>query len=148
MFFASFVGPFVVSATRALARVRPASVHVRAVPARFGEGCAHRVIGVAVRAHLLLASSRRDTVGLVARDIAGSASAPHRLGRFAIQRLHRVVIASARASLRAAFAGRPFTPGGYAVLAAMVTAVALVALFSTSSASADIEAALRLGWWF
>lgn len=129
-------------------RVRPAAVHVRPVLAWFGENCAHRVIGVAVRAHLLLASSRGDVAGRAARNEAGNACASHRLGRFSIQRLQRVVMASARASLRAAFAGRPLTPGGYAVLAAMATAVALVALFSASSASADIETALRLGWWF
>lgn len=148
MFFKSFVVPFVVSAAKAMERVRPAAVHVRPVPARFAETCAHRVIGVAVRAHLLLASSRGDEVGPFARNEPGNAYAPHRLGRFAIQRLHRVVMASARASLRAAFAGRPPTPGGYAVLAAMATAVALVALFSASSASADIETALRLACWF
>ena len=147
MFFKSLVVPFVTSA-RAVALARQSAVHVRHVPPRPGEGWASRMTGVAVRAHLLIAPSRADATGLVASNGARNMHAPHALRRLAIQQLHRATMASARACLRAAFAGRPLTPGGYAVLAAMVTAVALVALFSALSAGTEPERALCLCGWF
>ncbi|SDG99789.1 hypothetical protein [Paraburkholderia phenazinium] len=54
----------------------------------------------------------------------------------------------ARAALRAAYVGNPLTPSGYAILAMTVVAVALVAMLSTTSASTELESALRVSWWF
>lgn len=53
-----------------------------------------------------------------------------------------------RNAYQAAFTGRPFAPTGYAILALMVMAVALAAMFSTSSAGSELERASRLSWWF
>ncbi|MEW6345810.1 MAG: hypothetical protein AB1704_34630 [Pseudomonadota bacterium] len=53
-----------------------------------------------------------------------------------------------RAALRAAYAGGPLTPTGYAILALTVGAVALVAMLSASSAGDELGSALRLSWWF
>ena len=141
MFFKSFAVPSVAS-TRAVELVRQSAVHVRHVPPRLGEGWASRMTGVAVRAHLLIAPSRGGPA-----DAVSNGEARNALHRVAIQRLHRAATASARAALRAAFTGRPLTPGGYAVLAAMVTAVALVALFSALSAGTEPESALCLCGW-
>ncbi|WP_188131080.1 hypothetical protein [Paraburkholderia panacisoli] len=54
----------------------------------------------------------------------------------------------ARAALRAAYAGRPLTPGGYAILALTLGAIALVAALSVSSTGDELGRALRLSWWF
>jgi hypothetical protein len=44
----------------------------------------------------------------------------------------------ARAALRTAYAGRPLTPGGHAILALMLGAIALVAARSVSSTGDEL----------
>ncbi|MEX3936442.1 hypothetical protein AB4Y32_32505 [Paraburkholderia phymatum] len=150
MFFKSFAVPFAlpfVGTFRAVEAVRPAAVVVRNAPSRPGGDWANRMTGVAVTAHLLVAPAR-GAGGLVANGPAVNGRAPQSLRRLAIRQLHRAAIAAARTAVRVAVAGRPLTPTGYAILAAMVMAVALVAMFCASSAGAELESALRLSWWF
>ena len=68
--------------------------------------------------------------------------------RYAVNPLRRAGKMAARTALRAAYAGHPLTPTGYAILALMVAAVALVAILSTSSVGHELDPPLRLGWWF
>ncbi len=66
--------------------------------------------------------------------------------RKSLRLLERATRMAARAALRAAHAGRPLTPTGYAILA---TAVAVGTVLATLSASTcdDPESALRQRWW-
>jgi hypothetical protein len=53
-----------------------------------------------------------------------------------------------RAALRAGDAGGRLTPTGYAILAVMAAAVALVAMLSASPVGNELSRAPRLIWWF
>ena len=136
MFVASFVSYFK-GACRA---PRPMAIAAWAQPSRLREGWEVRVSACAARTHFMVAPS--PAAGAAGRPYAGSvrSAATHHL-----RRLGKMI---ARNALRAAYAGNPLTPSGYAILAMMVAAVALVALLSTSSAGNELERALRLSWWF
>ncbi|SIT50737.1 hypothetical protein BN2476_930035 [Paraburkholderia piptadeniae] len=151
MVFKSFAVPFAVpfvGSFRAVDAVRPAAVVLCKAPSRLGEDWANRMTGIAVRAHLLIVPAQGSAAGLVANGAVVHGRTPQSLRRLAIRQLHRAALAAARAAVRVAVAGRPLTPTGYAILAAMAMAVALVAMFSASPAGAELESAWRLSWWF
>lgn len=147
MFFKSFGIPFVAS-FRDADRARSVVVHVCPVPSRLGGSWANQAAGVAARAHLLFAQTHGAASSVTATNLAGNAprhvGALRALRHFAVRRLRQAAVALARA----VFTGRPLTPTGYAILALMVMAVALVAALSTSSTGGELESALRLSWWF
>ncbi|PTB17016.1 hypothetical protein C9I57_30420 [Trinickia symbiotica] len=87
---------------------------------RAREDWAARIVGYAARAHLLVAPS----------VVCGTAKT------------------AARAALRAVYIGGPLTPTGYAILAVIVVAVALVAMLVATSTGSELDGALRLSWWF
>ena len=66
--------------------------------------------------------------------------------RKSLRLLGRAMRMAARVALRAAHAGRPLTPTGYAILASTVTVVTVLATLS-ALASDDAESALRLRRW-
>jgi hypothetical protein len=55
--------------------------------------------------------------------------------------------ALARACVRAAYAGRPLTPAGYAIVALMLAAIVLVVLLSAFAASAGLNRGFRMNMW-
>ncbi|HEX7907533.1 MAG TPA: hypothetical protein VF534_05490 [Paraburkholderia sp.] len=139
MFFASFVtyfkGGFDAPRGHAAAQFL--------VP-RIRESLAMRLAGYAAKTHFLVAPA---VVQMTAAEAGGFPRAAH-ARRFALDPLRRLSKSLARAALRAAYAGSPLTPTGYAILALTVAAVALVAMLSTSSLGDELAGALRLSWWF
>jgi hypothetical protein len=102
------------------------------------------IAGCTARVGFLVAPS----IDRVTVRSAGWLSYPVGTRRDAISQLRRVGKMVARAALRAAYAGRPLTPGGYAILALTLGAIALVAALSVSSTGDELGRALRLSWWF
>jgi len=129
MFFISSINTF-----NGLARVfRPRTV-------------ASRVSAWPARVHVLVASSPAHTPSRTGRERVCPQGLRRRAG--AIDTLRRAGKLVARAALRAAYAGNPLTPTGYALLIATLSAVALVAILATSSVADELASALRLSWWF
>ncbi|AJZ56917.1 hypothetical protein OI25_7565 [Paraburkholderia fungorum] len=140
MFFKSFVRCF----RGAVHAPRPTSIAARLLSSQVRENWSLRIAACAARAHFLVAPSiDRVTVGS-----AGWLSNADGTRRSPINQLRRVGRMFTRAALRAAYAGGPLTPTGYAILALTVGAVALVAMLSASSAGDELGSALRLSWWF
>ncbi|MBV8629099.1 MAG: hypothetical protein JO371_14735 [Paraburkholderia sp.] len=107
---------------------------------------ASRVTAWPARVHVLVASSPAQAATGMGRDRVCPQGLRRRAG--AIATLRRAGKLVARAALRAAFAGNPLTPTGYALLIATLSAVALVAILATSSLADELASAIRLSWWF
>lgn len=139
-----FVKAFVTSLRGALPAPRQVQAAFRVQPSHIRENCAQRMTACAARAHFLVAPSP-DRATAAHAGALPQAGGTH---RFAANQLRRAGKMAARAALRAAYVGNPLTPTGYAILALTVTAVALVAMLSTSSIGNELEPALRLGSLF
>jgi hypothetical protein len=96
------------------------------------------------RVHVLLAPS----TGRAPSVLSGRSAHRDRVRVRATSQLCRTARVFARAALRTAYAGGPLTPAGYAILAVTVAAIALAAMLSVSSASAELNRGVRLSWWF
>ncbi|WP_227247186.1 hypothetical protein [Paraburkholderia caribensis] len=150
MFFTNIVVPFFTS-VRAVPLVRLVTFDVRRVPAWSRERWAHPMTAVAARAHSLNAPMRGGATDFAANKGANDTSGPVgalQLRHILVQKLRQAGLELARSVSRSAFTGRPLTPTGYAIVALMVMALAMVAMFSTSSAGGELESALRLSWWY
>ncbi|MDR6384784.1 hypothetical protein [Paraburkholderia caribensis] len=151
MFFTNIVVPFFTS-VRAVPLVRLVTFDVRHVPAWSRERWAPPMTAVAARADSLNAPMRNGATDFAANkganDTSGPIGALHKLRHIVVQKLRQAGVELARSVSRAAFTGRPLTPTGYAIVALMAMALAMVAMFSTSSAGGELESALRLSWWF
>jgi len=110
----------------------------------FSSVIAARATACAARTHFMVAASPAGA-GAPHASRGSQTAGAHRA---AMALLRRAAKLAARAALRAAYAGNPLTPTGYAILAMTVVAVALVAMLSTSSVSHELESALRVSWWF
>ena len=98
----------------------------------------------AARAHFVVAPSSDRTTAVSAGGLPQAGGAR----QFAVNQLRRTGKMAARAALRAAYAGNPLTPTGYAILAMTVAAIALVAVLSASPVCNELEPALRLSSLF
>jgi hypothetical protein len=126
---------------------RPTAIAAWVQPSRLREDWGVRVAACAARTHFLVTPA---PAGVRATDASHAAARPHGASfrSAALGHLRRFGKMIARTALRVAYAGNPLSPGGYAILAMTVAAVALVAMLSTSSAGNELESALRLSWWF
>jgi hypothetical protein len=140
MFVKSFVTPF----RSALLALRLTPVASRVPPPRSREDWVAPFAACAARAHFLVAPSPEREAAVHGHARLSLASARV----FAVNAARRAGKLAARAALRVAYAGSPLTPTGYAILVLTVTAVALVAMLSTSSVGNELGRTMRLSWWF
>jgi hypothetical protein len=95
-----------------------------------------RLVGCAAGVHALVAAP------------AASGPRVRRVRAIAAHYFTRVAALAARTAMRAAWAGRPLTPGGYAIAALTVAGIVLAVLISMSPAGDELDSALPLCWWF
>ncbi|TKC81249.1 hypothetical protein FAZ69_28350 [Trinickia terrae] len=108
------------------------------------QAVARRLAQWPARVHFLVAPSPERAPAACAADRRQA----ERIRVSALGRLRRAAKTTARAALRAAYAGSPLTPTGYLVLGLIVSAIAMVAMLSASSAGNELEGALPLHAWF